>query len=239
MTRPTLVVFDLDDTLYPYEAANRAGLQAISRFASEELGIRSPAFDDALAAARVAVKRRLGSVASSHSRLLYFHETLELIGLRSEPQIALSLEQEYWRNYLLSIELRPGVTELLSTLRYNGVTTAIVTDLTAQIQFRKIAYLQLGDYIDHVVCSEETSQEKISGEPFDLLFERVAEPVLDEVWFVGDQIIDAPVDRFVESGRIKGGRGFVRGAKAEKSTGPWTHFAEIESAVEREFRGDL
>jgi FMN phosphatase YigB (HAD superfamily) len=233
---PTLVVFDLDDTLYEYAPAHQAGVAAISRFAADELGVKAPAFEEALATARERVKQRLGSVASSHSRLLYCHEALELVGLRSEPQLALQMEQEYWRTYLLAVELRPGVESLLDALRFHGAVTAVVTDLTAQIQFRKLTYLGLAERIDHVVCSEETAAEKLSLQPFELLFERVSEEVAEEVWFIGDQPWDAPIDHFVESGRVRGGRGFLREVKSAGRIVGWSSIEEIEVLVERAFR---
>ncbi|MGY1811024.1 HAD family hydrolase [Blastococcus sp. SYSU D00669] len=234
---PTLVVFDLDDTLYPYEPCDRAGKEALFRFASDELGVKAPAFADAYAQARVNVKERLGDTASSHSRLLYCHEALELIGLRSEPQVALVMEQEYWRNYLLAMQLRPGVVELLQSLRYNDVATAVVTDLTAQIQFRKLYHLDIAKLIDHVVCSEETAQEKASLQPFRLLASRVAPSALECVWFVGDRDFDAPVDALVEQGVIKDGRGFVHGASPQEHVQPWRSFREIEQQLERAVAG--
>jgi FMN phosphatase YigB (HAD superfamily) len=235
LIRPTLVVFDLDDTLYEYAPAHRAGIEALSRFAADELGVKAPAFEEALTVARERVKQRLGQVAASHSRLLYCHEALELIGLRSEPHLALRMEQEYWRTYLLAVRLRPGVEALLDSLRFHGAVTAIVTDLTAQIQFRKLTYLGLAERIDHVVCSEETAAEKASLHPFDLLFERVAEEATREVWFIGDQPWDAPIDHFVETGRVRGGRGLIRGAKTSGRISGWSSMEEIGTLVDRVF----
>ena len=237
--KPTMMVFDLDDTLYEYEPCDQAGKQALFRFAHDELGVKAPAFETAYAQARVNVKERLGETASSHSRLLYCHEALELIGLRSEPHVALVMEQEYWRNYLLAMRLRPGVTDLLQTLRYNDVATAIVTDLTAQIQFRKLYHLDIAKLIDHVVCSEETALEKSSLQPFRLLGSRVAQNSLECVWFVGDRDIDAPVDALVDEGLIKDGRGFVHGASPQLRAQGWREFREIEQELERALSGQL
>ena len=230
---PTMVVFDLDDTLYEYDPCDAAGKAALFRFATDELGVMSPAFEQAYTQARVNVKKRLGPTASSHSRLLYCHEAMELIGLRSEPHVALVMEQEYWRNYLLAMELRPGVGDLLQTLRFNDVVTAIVTDLTAQIQFRKLYHLDIAKLIDHVVCSEETALEKASLQPFELLASRVAPAALDCVWFIGDQDFDAPVDALVKKGVIREGRGFVHGSSDQERAQPWHSIREIEELLER------
>jgi FMN phosphatase YigB (HAD superfamily) len=230
---PTMVVFDLDDTLYEYAPCDEAGKEALFRFANDELGVKAAAFADAYLQARINVKERLGNTASSHSRLLYCHEALELVGLRSEPHVALVMEQQYWRNYLLAMQLRPGVTDLLQTLRYNDVATAIVTDLTAQIQFRKLYHLDVAKLIDHVVCSEETALEKESLQPFRLLASRVADPTLEHVWFVGDKPFDAPVDELVEESVIADGRGFVHGGAASGRVQGWRSFREIEEVLDR------
>ena len=230
---PTMVVFDLDDTLYEYEPCNAAGKAALFRFATDELGVMSPAFEEAYDQARTNVKKRLGPTASSHSRLLYCHEAMELIGLRSEPHVALVMEQEYWRNYMLAMELRPGVADLLQALRYNDVVTAIVTDLTAQIQFRKIYHLDIAKLVDHVVCSEETALEKASLQPFELLISRVSPAALDCVWFVGDQDFDAPVDALVEMGSVKRGLGFVHESSGQERVRSWRTIREIEEYLDR------
>jgi len=228
-----MMVFDLDDTMYEYDVCDAAGKKALFQFATDELGVKSPAFAEAFSRARLNVKERLGPTASSHSRLLYCHEALELIGLRSEPSVALVMEQEYWRNYLLAMELRPGVLDLLQTLRYNDVTTAVVTDLTAQIQFRKLYHLDIAKYIDHVVCSEETAQEKVSLQPFRLLASRVDQEALRCVWFVGDRNFDAPVDALVEEGTIKDGLGFVHGVSPQERVHPWRSMRDIEDMLDR------
>jgi len=233
MKLPTLMVFDLDDTLYEYDVCDAAGKKALFEFANVELGVKSPAFEQAFTQARINVKERLGPTASSHSRLLYCHEALELVGLRSEPNVALVMEQTYWRNYLTSMTLRPGALDLLQSLRFNDVVTAVVTDLTAAIQFRKLFHLDIAKHIDHVVCSEETAQEKLSLQPFQLLASRVAPESLEHVWFVGDQDFDAPVDALVAQGVIKGGHGFVHSAAGRERISGWRQFRELEDHLEQ------
>ena len=53
-----------------------------------------------------------------------------------------------------------GFSELLEEIRLLEIPIAIVTDMTAQIQFRKILYFNLDYYFDHVVTSEEAGCEK-------------------------------------------------------------------------------
>ena len=236
--KPTLIVLDLDDTLYEYAPCDAAGKAAVESYAMSELGIPADKFRDAAGSARERVKARLGRSASSHSRLLYFHESLELLGLGSEPRIALEMEQTYWRSYLATSELREGAVDLLDTMRYNGVPIAIVTDLTAQIQLRKLVYLDIAQQVDHVVCSEETVGEKEGLAPFELLAERVGEAALSTVWFVGDQDFDVPVDRLVERGIIGSGLGFLLRAETgdtSERVRRWDRLSDIEKVANESF----
>ena len=66
-----------------------------------------------------------------------------------------------------------------------GIPTAIVTDLTAQIQFRKIVYFGLDHYFDHIVTSEEAGYDKPHEEPFALALDKM-QPKGRCIWMVGD-----------------------------------------------------
>ena len=65
-------------------------------------------------------------------------------------------------------KLFDDVLEFLDDLRLLGIPMVIVTDLTAQIQFRKIVYFGLDRYFDFVVTSEEAGQDKPNAAPFEL-----------------------------------------------------------------------
>jgi len=232
---PSLVVFDLDDTLYPYAPCHTAGMGALVKFAARQLGVKERAFLQVWEAARARVKTRLGDTGSSHSRLLYGHEAIEMLGLRSQPALALALEQEYWREYLLAARLRPGAEDLLAALRYSGISIAIVTDLTAQIQFRKMVHLGLDQVVDHIVVSEEAPTDKLGLPPFRILFERLEEGVAKHVWFVGDSIADVScVAQLVEEGLIAEGTAWLlEGRDAGNSNvRTWRDLRTIEQALE-------
>jgi putative hydrolase of the HAD superfamily len=64
------------------------------------------------------------------------------------------------------------VKELLDDLRRLGIPTAIVTDLTAQIQFRKVVYFGLDHYFDYIITSEEAGHDKPHQAPFKLALGR-------------------------------------------------------------------
>lgn len=183
---PSAILFDMDDTLYPYEPAHGKALELTKQKASQLLGINAQQFDEIYARAREEIKNRLGKTASSHSRLLYFQRMIEIFGMRSQPLMALDLEQVYWRSFLIHTELFPGVQECLAKLRVLGIPTAIVTDLTAQIQFRKIIYFGLEDCFDYIITSEEAGKDKPDALPFLLAIEKLKVSDSRQVWMIGE-----------------------------------------------------
>ncbi|MEM7041793.1 MAG: HAD family hydrolase [Pseudomonadota bacterium] len=186
--RPGAVIFDTDNTLYPYDEAHAAAMDASRRKAMRQLSLSPAQFDDAYAKARQQIKARLEGTASSHSRLLYFQRMLEIVGLRTQVLLALDFEQTYWRVFLTSARLFEGVKDFLDDLRLAGIPTAIVTDLTAQIQFRKIVYFGLDHYFDYVVTSEEAGFDKPHEASFALTLEKLGD-VRRPIWMIGDNPI--------------------------------------------------
>ncbi|HTP63362.1 MAG TPA: HAD family hydrolase [Burkholderiales bacterium] len=204
--RPDAVLFDTDNTLYAYDPAHGAAMAAARSKAVRMFGIEPPKFDEVFAAARDAVKARLGGTASSHSRLLYFQELLEQIGLGSQVLLALDLEQTYWRSFLTNARLFPGVREFVDDLRIAAVPTAVVTDLTSQIQFRKIIHFGLDKHFDCVVTSEEVGCDKPDPRPFERAIAKMR-PRGDCIWMIGDHSVND----------IRGARESLRAVTLQKS----------------------
>lgn len=186
---PDAILFDTDNTLYHYDPPHKAAMQAVRDKATKMFGITPTTFDHAFDQARQQVKNRLKHTASSHSRLLYMQSMLENIGLGSQVMLALDLEQTYWRTFLGTATLFDDVKELLDDLRLLGIPTAIVTDLTAQIQFRKVVYFGLDHHFDFIVTSEEAGFDKPHDAPFRIALEKMR-PHGDCVWMIGDNPVN-------------------------------------------------
>jgi putative hydrolase of the HAD superfamily len=186
--RPAAVLFDLDNTLYPYRPAHEAGMRSIEDKAATKLGIEPDHFNSVFSRARSDIKNQLGNAASSHSRLLYFQRTLEYLGLRSQVVLSLEFEQTYWRNFLSAIKLREGVTEFLDLLARFSIPKVIITDLTSQIQFRKLVFLNLDQRFEYVVTSEESGADKPDGVGFKEARKKLSIE-LEPVWMIGDNYL--------------------------------------------------
>ena len=186
---PDAFLFDTDNTLYAYDPAHAAAQQAVRDKVVSTLSISPQDFDKAFADARLQVKSRLKGTASSHSRLLYMQRMLEIMGLGSQVLMALDFEQTYWRTFLSHAVLFDYVKALLDDIRLLGIPTAIVTDLTAQIQFRKVVYFGLDRYFDFIVTSEEAGFDKPHEAPFQLAIEKM-QPKGSCIWMIGDNPIN-------------------------------------------------
>lgn len=202
---PNAILFDTDNTLYPYDPAHTAALQAVRAKVVSTFSIDAGDFDAAFDTARKQIKSRLGNTASSHSRLLYLQRMLENMGLGSQVLLALDFEQTYWRTFLTNAMLFDGVRELLEDLRLLGVPTAIVTDLTAQIQFRKVVYFGLEHHFNYIVTSEEAGFDKPHEAPFQIALEKMR-PNGSCIWMIGDNPISD----------IRGGREKINAVTLQK-----------------------
>lgn len=186
---PDAILFDTDNTLYPYDPAHSAAQKAVKEKVVRTLSIKPEDFDFAFSSARLQIKNQLKNTASSHSRLLYMQRMLEIMGLGSQVLLALDFEQTYWRTFLANAVLFEGVKELLDDLRLLGIPTAVVTDLTAQIQFRKVVYFGLDHCFDFIVTSEEAGFDKPHEAPFLLALQKM-HPKGDCIWMIGDNPIN-------------------------------------------------
>ncbi|HDL6963988.1 TPA: HAD family hydrolase [Yersinia enterocolitica] len=202
---PDAILFDTDNTLYPYDPAHKAAQAAVRDKVVSTFSIKPEEFDKAFKEARNQVKTRLKHTASSHSRLLYLQRMLEIMGLGSQVLLALDFEQTYWRTFLSNAILFDEVKELLDDLRLLGIPTAIVTDLTAQIQFRKVVYFGLDHYFDFIVTSEEAGFDKPHAAPFEIALEKMR-PKGNCIWMIGDN----PVND------IRGGREKINAVTLQK-----------------------
>ena len=183
---PDGILFDTDNTLYPYDPAHVKAMSALKLKISNTLNVSVKDVEKNFNQARSEVKKLLKNSAASHSRLLYVQRTLEFFGLGSQVLLALDFEQTYWRVFLNEAKIFPGLENFLEELRLLQIPMAIVTDLTAQIQFRKMVYFDLDHYFDFIVTSEEVGYDKPHRLPFEISLKKMNLNKKQNIWFIGD-----------------------------------------------------
>ncbi|WP_347556210.1 HAD family hydrolase [Robbsia sp. KACC 23696] len=237
--RPDAILFDTDNTLYHYDPAHAAAMAAVREKVTSQLSISAAVFEKAFDEARRQVKARLKHTASSHSRLLYMQRMLELMGLGSQVLLALDFEQTYWRTFLSNATLFEDVKTLLDDLRLMGIPTAIVTDLTAQIQFRKIVYFGLDHYFDYIVTSEEVAYDKPHAAPFKMALEKL-QPKGDCIWMIGDNPVNDIQGARKEINAVtiqKLHDGVVAAEGEDRADATFRHFSELRTFIAQWNRG--
>ena len=183
---PDGILFDTDNTLYPYDPPHQKAMSALKQKISNTLNVPIKDVENNFNRSRSEVKKLLKNTAASHSRLLYIQRMLEFFGLGSQVLLALDFEQTYWRVFLSEAKLFPGLEKFLEELRLLQVPMAIVTDLTAQIQFRKMVYFELDHYFDYIVTSEEVGYDKPHRLPFEISLKKMNLHKKQNIWFIGD-----------------------------------------------------
>lgn len=171
MKKIQAVVMDLDDTLYDATGAYRRALQRMAR----ESSLGEKAFLSAYNEGRARTKDLLSCGASIHNRMLYFQHALESLG-RSPLPLAMELAETYWKYVMETAQLAPGAKEFLQRVRQQGMRTAILTDLTVDVQIKKIEHLGISSLIDCLVTSEEAGEEKPSAAMFRLVLGKLDVP---------------------------------------------------------------
>lgn len=182
---PDVVLLDMDNTIYDYEPCHSEALKKVEAHLKATTSINPRTFNESYRAAREEVHSRLRGTASSHNRLLYFQRLLEGVGGGMKIGLAIELYELYWDTFIDNIEVFDGVYDFLRYTRSLGIPVSLVTDLTADIQFRKIVRLKLEELIDSVVTSEEAGADKPAPSIFELALKKLGRGA-ETVWLIGD-----------------------------------------------------
>jgi putative hydrolase of the HAD superfamily len=181
------VLFDLDNTLYPYDVCNEAGKRGAYEAARRSgYDFDREAFEALYQTGRREAKRETSGTAACHSRALYFKHGLREHAGRPAPGDALTLTEAFWSAYFEAMEPFPDLGETLEALAEAGVDVGVTTNLTTRTQLRKLRVLGIENDVDAFVTSEEAGREKPGSATFTLALARLDCPPGDAV-FVGDK----------------------------------------------------
>lgn len=181
------VIFDIDNTMYSFDKANAAAMDALLQYGQRKLALAPEFMEKGIKETQKRIIDRLGLNDSAiHNRLIRFQcfmESMEQVDLSK----ALEMYHVYWNTLLAVMEPEPGLTELISALHAAGISVGVGSDMTAYIQYKKLIKLNVLKDIRFIVTSEEAGAEKPSPEFFRLCVEK-AECCPDECVFIGDSL---------------------------------------------------
>ncbi|MBR0055733.1 MAG: HAD family hydrolase [Kiritimatiellae bacterium] len=151
-------IFDLDGTLYPTDAVYESSMLALCLEAERLLGIPRAEMRAEMERAGRAQWEADHRTAGYHSRLVRCQLILEGRGLPLRHAVALNAT--YWDAYMAAIRPFPDAAATLSALKARGIRVGLGTNMTSDMQYRKLETLGLIDYFDFIVTSEEAGIEK-------------------------------------------------------------------------------
>ncbi len=219
------VIFDIDNTVYSYDVCNNKGEQAMYGYLLSKNYLTKEEFILLLSAAKAYVKRNNSGTAACHNRMLYSQHICESFGIY-DPTAVIELYNAYWDNYFSVMKLFDGAEKLMYELADSGIRIAFCTDLTADIQLRKLVKLGLGKLPHMLVTSEEVGAEKPDRKMFETVLEKLDVPA-DEAVMIGDS-----VEKDILGARKVGIHGILFGSK----TSEYDHacdFGELSRILER------
>jgi HAD superfamily hydrolase (TIGR01549 family) len=201
---PTLVLFDLDDTLCDYAGARAGRLRTAFQSALAHLGDDARSIDlDELVAESIAIHPH----ASDH-----FGTLLGRYGV-IDAEVIQKTRGWYHTNRFLGLELFGGAVALLHSIRdaLPGRKIGLVTNGPAEVQRDKIALLDLLPSVDFALISGEFGTAKPDPAIFVEAL-RLGKAVADEAIMIGDS------PEFDIAGARAAG---IRAVWINRTGGPW------------------
>ena len=162
------VLIDLDDTLYSYKYYHPSALLSVYNFA--KLNEHFSNFEDfhtIYRSFRDQVLNRLKPHGSCRSRLLAFQILAEKYKLPAPYRLSLDMDACYWNYFYKNISADKNAISFLNQCREYNCLIGIVTDMTTEVQIRKLEALGILGKIQFLTTSEEVGAEK----PEKIIFE--------------------------------------------------------------------
>ncbi len=179
------VCLDLDDTLYAYEPCHQKSELLVLEQVRSFFNLPFEEAQTQLKFSKSEVKQLLGPTAASHNRLLYFARLIERLALKPIPELALTWEELYWSEFLENMVPHPLALNFIENCLIKEIPIALVTDLTLQIQLRKLLKLGLKEVFTYIISSEEAGYDKPHDSFVRLVLQRTGFKSKRHIW-VGD-----------------------------------------------------
>jgi len=181
--RYTTLVFDLDHTLFDFDASEDAAFaDTLAR-----AGVVSPnghraVFSEINTALWHRVER--GELTPDQVGTMRFEQLVERFGIEADPQL---MSDNYTEALGANGELLPGARDLLDELAAIA-TLALLSNGISEVARAKVARLDLDRYFDAIVISGEVGTAKPDAAIFDIVFDRLGRPDKATALMIGDSL---------------------------------------------------
>jgi FMN phosphatase YigB (HAD superfamily) len=173
------IIIDLDNTLYNYDICHKEGLKQCFSY----LNLDNKLLENKYNKIYKSHKYETINTASSHNKNIYIKQLFENLNIN------FSLYDDcvniYWSNFYKEMKLNNGVNDFLKYNKMKNIKLGILTNYETEFQIKKLKILNILDYIDVIVTSEEVGIEKPSKQMFLTILDKM-NLTKDEVIMVGD-----------------------------------------------------
>lgn len=177
------ILFDADNTLFDYDAAEGGALSSTFEEMGRPLTVEHRATYREINHQNWQAYER-GEITQVVLRTRRFAQFLAALGLSEAPE---QVSQRYLYHLGNRTDLVEGALELVQVLA-GRVGMMIITNGLKDVQRSRMGQSEIGHYFSDIVISEEVGVAKPDGRIFDVAFDLMGQPAKADVLIVGDSL---------------------------------------------------
>jgi HAD superfamily hydrolase (TIGR01549 family) len=184
----TGLLIDLDDTLII--TGNKYGpiLRNISNGVAKQVGVDPDLLFETTQKEMRNLKLTMSSSPLAYNRAFGLRNALDKLKIKYTLKQIAEVQELFWEQFTLGIDVYDHVYEVLLKLRNNGVKIVVVSDGDWSLRIRKMKSAKLLEYVDDLVSSEEAIFEKPFSSIFNMALERIGKK-REEVIMLGNDLV--------------------------------------------------
>lgn len=187
--QPQYILIDIDDTVYNYLKIHKDSVKHCYEINANKLGMSFKRFNNLYIKAKKIIKLNNENRAASHSKINYFKNLLYLNGNFYNSYLSLKLHTDYYNFFFKNIKLRPYAKKFLKLAKEKKIKVIAITNMTSEIQLKKLAKLKIDDLFFDVLTSEEVGIEKPNKRIFEYAIKKY-KLNNSKVWMIGDSYVN-------------------------------------------------
>lgn len=183
-----IALIDIDDTITNSSECYPFGRTVTEEFLAKKLQVTVEEIHTARDESRKDVNTRGHGNSSSHSRHLYIEDAIRRVTWKHHVRLAQEAHELYRATVIPLMKLEPGVDDFFIFLKKNKTKIVLISDMTHDIQVKKLIHLKVVDTLDLLVTSEVAFCEKPDKGIFEYIFALVWETDPKKYFMVGDSL---------------------------------------------------
>lgn len=159
------IIFDIDNTLYNYDFCHENAINSIFCFISKKNKCKINSVEKLYNDINKIHKALTINTASSHNKYIKIKHLLEKYNMTNYKE----MHELYWTMFYKNMKPFEGVFDFIKWNKSLGIKIGVLTDYETEYQIEKLKRLDLFQYIDCIVTSEEIGCEKPSIHAFNYI----------------------------------------------------------------------